>query len=138
MKTSWQAQPTRGLQMRWNRVIALTLKYIATSVKTCTAGVQQALTQISAPTACSLVVQYPRFSLPPEISMLTAGEFQSMVRSSSPQATGQRVSWLVMFHADWCSASHNIQPMFGALARRYASAYNGCLILNVARRKTVR
>lgn len=56
--------------------------------------------------------------LPLEVASLTPGEFQSMVRSSSAQAPGQRVAWLVFFHADWCSASHNLQPMFGALARR--------------------
>ncbi|CAN0226575.1 unnamed protein product [Ectocarpus sp. 6 AP-2014] len=71
-------------------------------------------------TACSLVVPYPRFVLPSEVSTLNPGEFQSMVRSSSAQAPGERVAWLVMFHADWCSSSHNLQPMFGALARRYA------------------
>ena len=63
------------------------------------------------------MVQRPRFTLPPEVSRLTGGEFQSMVRSST-QAPGPPIAWLVMFHADWCSASVNIQPMFGALARR--------------------
>ncbi|CAB1106114.1 unnamed protein product [Ectocarpus sp. CCAP 1310/34] len=53
-----------------------------------------------------------------EVSTLNPGEFQSMVRSSSAQAPGDRVAWLVMFHADWCSSSRNLQPMFGALARR--------------------
>lgn len=72
----------------------------------------------NAPPGCSLVVQRPRFPLPSGVATLSSGEFQSIVRSSSAQATRQQVAWLVMFHADWCSACTNIQPMFGALARR--------------------
>ncbi|CAM9166812.1 unnamed protein product [Scytosiphon promiscuus] len=83
-------------------------------------GIPQMVSYLMLWTACSLVVPYPRFALPAEITSLTPGDFQSMVRSSSAHTPGQRVAWLVMFHADWCSASHNLQPMFGALARRYA------------------
>ncbi|CAN0470628.1 unnamed protein product, partial [Scytosiphon promiscuus] len=65
-----------------------------------------------------LVVQYPRFNFPAEVKTLSPGDFQSIVRSPAAHATGQQVTWLVMFHADWCSGSNNIQPMFSALARR--------------------
>lgn len=75
------------------------------------------------PPACSLVVPYPRFLLPPEVTYLSAGEFQSMVRSPA-QAPGPRVAWLVMFYADWCGASHVLKPMFGALARRCVMLWN--------------
>ncbi|CAM9338576.1 unnamed protein product [Pylaiella littoralis] len=83
-------------------------------------GVPHMVSYLIGWTACSLVVHYPRFALPPEVTSITPGEFQAMVRSSPVQPPGQRVAWLVFFHADWCSASHNLQPMFGALARRHA------------------
>lgn len=81
-------------------------------------------------TACSLVVPYPRFLLPPEVTYLSAGEFQSMVRSPA-QAPGPRVAWLVMFYADWCGASHVLKPMFGALARRYADKNRRFAVVDV-------
>lgn len=70
----------------------------------------------SFPIGMSLLLQAPRFALPPEVEKLQAGEFQSVVRSAD--ASGKNVAWLVMFHADWCSGSTNLQPMFAALARR--------------------
>eukprot|EP00903_Cladosiphon_okamuranus_P017444 g16068.t1 len=81
-------------------------------------------------TACSLVVSYPRFLFSPEVTCLSPGEFQSMVRSPA-QAPGQRVAWLVMFYADWCSASHHLKPMFGALARRYADKNRRFAVVDV-------
>eukprot|EP00752_Nemacystus_decipiens_P013491 g11950.t1 len=65
-----------------------------------------------------------------EVTHLSPGEFRSMVRSPA-QAPGQRVAWLVMFYADWCSASHNLKPMFGALARRYADKNRRFAVVDV-------
>eukprot|EP00904_Undaria_pinnatifida_P003660 jgi/Undpi1/13295/HiC_scaffold_8.g02957.m1 len=84
-------------------------------------GVPHSVSYILIWTVVALVVQYPHFALPTEVKALSPGDFQSMVRSSAVNATGPQVAWLVMFHADWCSGSNTIQPMFGALARRHAS-----------------
>lgn len=98
----------------------LVLKFIFTQAS-CSAVVHACDSRNTARIGLSLVVQRPRFQLPPEVSTLTGGEFQSMVRpsTSTSHTPGPPTAWLVMFHADWCSASGNIQPMFGALARRF-------------------
>ncbi|CAM9104190.1 unnamed protein product [Choristocarpus tenellus] len=66
----------------------------------------------------SMTVPVPRLAMPPGVESLSPVSFQSRVRSPV-QTPDKKIAWLVMFHADWCSASVNLEPMFGALARRY-------------------
>ncbi|CAM9721756.1 unnamed protein product [Chrysoparadoxa australica] len=67
-----------------------------------------------------LALRPPRHAFSADITDLTPATFEENARKLS-RAKRVTPAWIVMFHADWSSASTNLEPMFGELARKYGS-----------------
>ncbi len=75
-----------------------------------------------------ITLQIPKFSCD-AVENLMGLQFNELVRregvaaSSSSKASkskkNEAVSWIVMFHADWCESSVYLEPMFANLAEKY-------------------
>ncbi|CAM9765885.1 unnamed protein product [Discosporangium mesarthrocarpum] len=69
----------------------------------------------------AMALHPPRVVMPAEVEALSPSTFQSLVRSPPAHTLGTAMTWVVMFHADWCSACINLEPMFMSLAKRYGN-----------------
>ncbi len=73
-----------------------------------------------------ITLQVPKFSCD-VVEHLTGLQFNELVRregaassSKASKSKNEAVSWIVMFHADWCESSVYLEPMFANLAEKYS------------------
>ncbi len=73
-----------------------------------------------------IALQVPKYSCD-EVEHLTGLQFNELVRgegvtsiSKATKSKNEAVSWVVMFHADWCESSVYLEPMFANLAEKYS------------------
>ncbi len=87
-----------------------------------------------------VTLPYPKYSCD-VVDHLTGLQFNELVRkegvaSSSKDSKSKKkeeVSWIIMFHADWCESCVYLEPMFSNLVEKYSGPKKKFAMVDIVR-----